>query len=250
MNLSKTPVQSVYGHDLAVLLPARNEETTVGKVVHEVKTSFNCEVIVIDDASTDATAQVARAAGATVLPLALQLGAWGATQTGIRYAVQKKYRTVITMDADDQHHAADIDRLLKLIAAGEADVVIGACLDRASRARRIAWSYFRLLTGLQLEDITSGFRAYNAKAMKVLASQEASLLDYQDVGVLLILRHKGLRTLEVPVAMGARVAGGSRVFSSWFVVGKYMLQTSMLCIARVGINNAPTESAGDLESSP
>ncbi len=111
--------------------------------------------------------------------------------------------------------------------------------ERASRVRQLAWAYFRWLTGLKLEDITSGFRAYNHAAMTVLAAREASLLDYQDVGVLLILRRKGLRAVEVPVAMQPRTLGASKVFRSWWVVGKYMLQTSLLCIARIGYNPLP-----------
>ncbi len=206
----------------------------MGFVVRSVQLALNFAVVVIDDASTDATARAAQAAGATVLPLSLQLGAWGATQTGIRYALRHGYQIAVTMDADGQHDASQIGALLEPILAERAEVVIGACPERASRARRIAWSYFRLLTGLGLEDITSGFRAYNHQAMQMLASAEASLLDYQDVGVLLILKRNGLRIAEIPVFMQARALGGSRVFSSWLVVSKYMLQTSLLCIARVG----------------
>ena len=218
---------------LIVLIPAHNEQTTVAQVVGAVKETLDCEVVVIDDASTDATAQVAWAAGATLLPLSLRLGAWGAIQTGLRYALQKGYRSAVTMDADGQHHAAQIRSLVKPLIASEADVVIGACPERVSRARRLAWSYFRLLTGLSLEDITSGFRAYNPSAIELLASAEASLLDYQDIGVLLIIRHRNLRIVEVPVLMDARTTGISRVFSSWLIVAKYLLQTSLLCIARV-----------------
>jgi glycosyltransferase involved in cell wall biosynthesis len=192
------------------LIPAHNEEATVGIIVAQVLELWNYPVVVIDDCSTDATAQAARNAGATVLPLTLQLGAWGAIQTGLRYALRQGYRTAITLDADGQHEPEDIGTLLQPLVAGQADVVIGAFPERASRARRIAWSYFRWLTGLKLEDITSGFRAYNHAAMIVLASYEASLLDYQDVGVLLILRRKGLRTVEVPVAMQPRALGASR----------------------------------------
>jgi len=222
-----------------VLIPAYNEEPTVGSIVCQVRQLWRCPVVVIDDCSTDATAQVARAAGATVLPLTIQLGAWGAIQTGLRHALRHGYHTAITLDADGQHEPQDIGALLQPLAAGEADVAIGAFPERASRARRIAWSYFRWLTGLQLEDITSGFRAYNHAAMAVLASREASLIDYQDVGVLLILRRKGLRTVEVPVSMQPRALGASRVFRSWWIVGKYLLQTSLLCIARVGLNPSP-----------
>lgn len=226
---------------LIALIPAYNEEATVGRIVARVQRLWRCPVIVIDDCSADATADIARAAGAIVLPLAIQLGAWGAIQTGLRYALQHGYRTVVTLDADGQHEPESIGDLLQLLATHPADVVIGAFPERASRARRIAWSYFRLLTGIRLEDITSGFRAYNHAAITVLASREASLLDYQDVGVLLILFRKGLRIAEAPVSMQPRTAGASRIFGSWWIVGKYMLQTSLLCLARVGYNHLPPD---------
>lgn len=225
---------------LIALIPAYNEEATVGTIVAQVRQLWRCPVVVIDDCSTDATIAVARAAGAIVLPLTLQLGAWGAMQTGLRYALRHGYRTAITLDADGQHEPGDIGTLLKPLANGRTDVSIGAFPERASRARRLAWSYFRWLTGLELEDITSGFRAYNHAAMHILATGEASLLDYQDVGVLLILRRRGLRIVEVPVSMQPRTLGASRVFRSWWVVGKYMLQTSLLCLARVGYHHVPT----------
>jgi len=225
------------------LIPAHDEAATVGAIVGQIRRLWRCPVVVIDDCSTDATAEVARAAGAIVLPLTLQLGAWGAIQTGLRYALRHGYRVAVTLDADGQHEPASIGALLQPLHAEQADVVIGAFPERASRARRLAWRYFRLLTGLKLEDITSGFRAYNHAAISVLAAPEASLLDYQDVGVLLILRCKGLRTVEVPAPMQTRSVGASRVFRSWWIVGVYMLQTSLLCLARVGYNHQPPTAA-------
>ena len=231
-------------HDrLIALIPAFNEEATIGAIVAQIRRRWRCPVAVIDDCSTDATARIARQAGATVLPLTLQLGAWGAIQTGLRYALRQGYRIAVTLDADGQHEPDCIGELLEPLATDAADVAIGAFPERASRARRIAWSYFRWLTGLKLEDITSGFRAYNHAAMTVLATQDASLLDYQDVGVLLILRRRGLRTVEVPVSMQARVQGASRVFRSWWIVGQYMVQTSVLCLARIGTR--PSSTAPD-----
>ena len=220
-----------------VLIPAYNEAATVGAIVAQIRERWRCPVVVIDDCSTDDTARIARAAGATVLPLTIQLGAWGAIQTGLRYALQRGYRTAVTLDADGQHEPDCIGALLEPLDSGQVDVSIGAFPERASRARRFAWRYFRWLTGLALEDITSGFRAYNHAAMIILASREASLLDYQDVGVLLILRRKGLRIVEVPAPMQPRAIGPSKIFRSWLIVGKYMLQTSLLCIARVGHNH-------------
>lgn len=220
-----------------ILIPAHNEQASVGEVVTQIRRLWNYPVVVIDDCSSDATIAVARAAGATVLPLTIQLGAWGAMQTGLRYAVRAGYQIAITMDADGQHEPAGIGALLDPLMCGASDVCIGAFPQRASAARRFAWRYFRWLTGLKPEDITSGFRAYNQAAMAVLVSSEASLIDYQDVGVLLILCRKKLRIIEVPVSMQARSVGPSKIFHSWWVVGKYMLQTTLLCIARVGHNH-------------
>ncbi|KFI23342.1 glycosyltransferase family 2 protein [Nitrosococcus oceani] len=221
---------------LAVLIPAHNEAATIDGIVRAAKEHLGGDVVVIDDASTDGTAQIARSAGATVLPLSCNLGAWGATQAGIRYALKANYQQVMTMDADGQHLPEYLPLLLTTLVSGEADVVIGACTERGSRARQLAWGYFRKLTGLGIEDLTSGFRAYNKAAMRVLAAPEATLLDYQDVGVLLLLRYARLRIQEIPVPMRERDHGGSRVFPSWMVVGKYMLQTSLLCLAKVGMN--------------
>lgn len=229
---------------MAILIPARNEEDTVAEVITAVRACAVAEVVVIDDASDDSTAARARVAGARVLSLAIPLGAWGALQAGLRYALAHGYRYVITMDADGQHPAAGIDGLLPVLAAGTADVVIGADPARASRARRLAWHWFRLLTRFSIEDITSGFRGYNQRAIRLLAGPAASLLDYQDVGVLLILSRSGLTIREVPVPMALRRSGKSRVFSSWLIVAKYMLQTSVLCLARIGHNDdAPTRPA-------
>lgn len=219
------------------IIPAHNEETTVADIVARVRATQLCAVVVIDDCSSDDTVRCAQAAGATVLPLSIQLGAWGAAQTGIRYALKNGYRTVITLDADGQHYPESIGELLTPLANGRADVMVGAFPERASAARRIAWRFFRHLTGLNLRDITSGFRAYNHQAMRALANKEASLLDYQDVGVLLILRRKQLKIREVAVEMQPRIAGASRIFRSWLTVGKYMLQTTLMCIARVGYDN-------------
>src|SRR4030042_2259155 len=118
------------------------------------------DVIVINDASTDQTADRAAAAGARVLNLLVNLGAWGATQTGIRFALKKGYRQVITMDADGQHLSSAIPHLLAPIDAGNADVVIGSCTERGSHARKIAWRFFRGLTGVEIEDLKMGLRAY------------------------------------------------------------------------------------------
>lgn len=218
-----------------ILIPARDEAGTIAQVITEARCRWSeVPLVVIDDASQDGTRAAAAAAGAVVLPLPLHLGAWGAMQTGLRYAQRQGWELAVTLDADGQHVPADIAALIAPILAGEADVVIGACPPRVSWARRLAWSYFRSLSSIGLEDLTSGFRAYNRAAIARLVLPDATLLDYQDVGVLLILRHQGLRIREVAVTMRERNHGKSRVFDSWWTVARYMLHTSLLILAGIG----------------
>lgn len=235
-------------HPWIILIPAKNEIATVEKVILEVRRHFNAEVLVIDDCSTDGTAAVARAAGAKVLSLACSLGAWGAIQAGLRYALKHGYQGAITMDADGQHEAEALPTLLDAMAQSDADVVIGAFPQRGSRARRFAWSLFRSLSGLTLEDLTSGLRAYNRHAIRLLASHQATLLDYQDMGVLLMLHTGGLRIHEIPIAMKLRIAGHSRIFNSWWAVTRYMLSTVVLCLARTAHRLPAARSVPPLKS--
>lgn len=213
-----------------IVIPARNEADSLPAVLEALRgMGFVHNVLVIDDSSTDSTAQIARTAGVMVFSPPLPQGAWGAIQTGIRFAVSNGYAGVITLDADGQHEPEDIPALRT--AAGAADVVIGACPQRGSPLRKFAWGFFRTLTGFGIEDLTSGFRYYSAEACALLAEEEATLLDYQDVGVLLLLRKGGFRIAEIPVAMYPRRSGPSRIFSSWRLVGRYMLETTLLCFA-------------------
>ncbi|MDC8011754.1 glycosyltransferase family 2 protein [Tahibacter soli] len=215
-------------------MPARNEQATVGDVVRGVIATLDCDVLVINDASADRTAAQATAAGARVLNLPFQLGAWGAAQAGMRFALRNGYDLVVTLDADGQHPPAQLPALLAAHRRQGADVTIGTCPGRLSRAKRLAWAYFRLITGLGVTDFTSGLRVYGRRAIRALASREASLIDYQDIGVLILLRRKGLSMHEAPTSMSPRSSGGSRIFSSWFTVARYMIATTVLSIARIG----------------
>lgn len=220
-----------------IVIPARDEAATIGGLLAQLRAAGQQHVLVIDDLSSDGTGDIARAGGAQVLRPALGLGAWGGMQTGLRHALRQGYDTVITMDADGQHEVDELPALLQ--ASARADVVIGAFPERASGLRRIAWHWFRLLTGLNVTDLTSGFRCYRGEAVRVLAASEATLLDYQDVGTLLMLRRAGLQVVEVPVRMNERVAGSSRIFGSWLKVARYMAVTTLLCLSRWRAGSAP-----------
>lgn len=222
-----------------MVLPAHNEAESLPAVLAQLRQRSRMDILVVSDASIDTTAQVAREAGVQTIEISQQIGAWGATQTGFRHAVRHGYEVVASMDADGQHSVDSLMALLEAQALTGADVVVGTFPERLSPAKRLAWTWFRALTGLRVEDLTSGLRVYGPRALPVVASAEATLIDYQDVGVLLLLRKHGCRVHEVPVTMFPRQAGKSRVFSSWFTVARYMAQTTVICIARLGMPRAP-----------
>jgi len=210
------------------VIPARDEAADVGDVVKRVIAS-GLTAIVVDDCSSDRTGAIARAAGATVLRLPFHAGSWVAIQAGMLYALNLGYSQVVTLDADGQHNPEDIQGLLDDLEAPEApDVIIASCPDRANQRRKIAWRLLRGLSGLSINDLTSGFRAYNRDAVKLLAAPACTLLEYQDVGVLLQLRHNNLRIAEKSVRMRPRQHGSSRVFSSWPMVAYYLMYSCLI----------------------
>lgn len=211
-----------------VVIPARNESPSVGDVVREVREHVDWDVVVVDDASDDDTSLDARNSGAQVLRMPFRVGAWGATQTGMLYAIDSGCQLCLTMDADGQHPAEALRAVAEPVVQGVSDLAIGVCPERVSSARHAAWALFRHITGLDLQDITSGMRAYNTDAMQVLTSRPAAMLSYQDIGVLLMLREAGMRASEIKVQMGPRQNGQSRVYDSWWTVAKYLTETFLL----------------------
>ena len=214
-----------------VVIPAFNESSHLGRVLERLLQGASWDVVVVDDNSDDDTRQIAVEYGATLLPLAVRLGAWGATQTGIRYGIQNDYTIIVTMDADGQHHPRDIPDLLHALQTENADVVVGSYPERGSVARHMAWKFFRMLSGVNLDDLTSGLKVYSKEAACHLAQADASIFDYQDLGVLLYLLRNKMQIIERDVHMSRREDGKSRIFNSWLLVGKYMVQTVILCLS-------------------
>ena len=225
-------IKDVFCMNSLIVIPALNEESSIQSVIETLQAQKLKNIIVVNDFSIDNTAQIVKQNNVELINLPIQLGAWGATQTGIRYALKNGYEYVITMDADGQHLSSGILALKKHITATQANVVIGTHTQRLSRPKKIAWWFFKTITHLKIEDLTSGFRIYDRKAMKILSSSAASLLDYQDVGVLLLLTKSGMKISEIEVPMTTRQDGKSKIFYSWWMVLKYMAQTTMLCIAK------------------
>lgn len=215
-----------------IVIPARDEAADVGDVVRRA-VACGFPVVVVDDHSVDATAEVATRAGAEVLRLPFHAGCWAAIQTGMRHALAKGYRHVVTLDADGQHNPEDVTALVAEMDQDNApSVVIASCPDRANQRRRMAWRVLRWLSGLQISDLTSGFRVYDRSAVELLASSHCTLLEYQDVGVLLKLCHRKLKIIEREVSMRPRSHGRSRIFSSWPVVFYYLAYSCLIGTSR------------------
>lgn len=215
-----------------VVIPAHNEEKSIIDVIDDLHKHGFHNIVVVDDASTDNTFTVANER-VKVISLPYNLGAWKATQTGIRYGFENGYKQVITFDADGQHLASSLSALVEHHSLGLFDIVIGSCLSRASLARHLAWGLFRRLSGVKVQDLTSGLRVYNRKAMEVINLPEATLLEYQDVGVLLLLKTHQISKTESSVKMTKRKDGISRIFHSWGAVAYYMSYTGMLCLSKI-----------------
>ena len=214
---------------LVIVIPALNEAPSIGGLVEMLSGAVpGAIVLVVNDGSDDDTDIEAERAGADVLSLATRLGPWAATQAGIRRARDLGFENALTMDADGQHLPETVPILIAAMRSSGADIVIGSAPARGSNLRNVAWKMIRLVSGLRITDLTSGFRLYNSEAMALIASERASYLQYQDIGILaLALEHK-LSIVEVSVEMAHRQQGVSRIFNSWLAVGVYMLNTLLL----------------------
>jgi glycosyltransferase involved in cell wall biosynthesis len=230
-----------------VMIPARNEEAAIGAVVRSVKNTLpGIFVLVIDDHSSDATAQMASSAGARVVRLSRPLGLAGCLRTGYRIAVRKGFSTVVRIDGDGQHEAADIPELLGAMHASGAHIVIGSRFLtprrwRTSLVRAVGIAALRYALagklGQTVHDPTSGFIGVRGKALKLLASACAA---YPEAGALIALKREGCRIHEIPCRMYPRQAGRSSMtfVRSLFYMGRILSSLSGIGVPR-GLQSRP-----------
>jgi glycosyltransferase involved in cell wall biosynthesis len=205
-----------------VFIPAWNEEAALAGVIADVRKAIpGADILVVDDGSTDATPERARAAGALVASLPFNQGLGAALQTGYLYALRNGYDVCAHLDADGQHPAEEVARLLAEVTADRADLVIGSRYHagavaasgdyRPTLSRRIGTSVFRffltLATRQRFTDTTSGMRAANRRVM-ALFSQHYSP-DFAEIESLQLAVRQGLRVEELPVRMLERAGGSS-----------------------------------------
>ncbi|HET6689498.1 MAG TPA: glycosyltransferase family 2 protein [Miltoncostaeaceae bacterium] len=207
-----------------VFIPAFNEEANMPAVLDELRAVLpDADVLVIDDGSTDATAQVARDRGAEVVSFGENRGLRAGIAAGYREAMARGYAICGRVDADGQHPVAELARLIALVRADRCDVAVGSRFaagegydaDRyiPSPSRRfgigLLQGAMRLRLGRRFMDATSGMAAVNATAMPLMAAPYTS--GAPEVEALLRLHRAGLRVEEVAVEMRPRASGESRL---------------------------------------
>ena len=197
--------------DRLLIIPAFNEAERLPRVLAQVAGAVSgFEVVVVDDGSSDGTAERAAEGGARVLRHPFNLGYGAALQTGYKYARRKGASLLVQMDADGQHNPRDIPGLVRPIERGECDLVVGSRFGGAevygmSLAKRVGGMVFRAMArlyGVRITDPTSGFQAMNRSVVDLYTS-DAFPSDFPDVDVLLFAHRYGLRIGERPVAMNA-----------------------------------------------
>ena len=235
---------------VVAIVPALNEAAVIGRVVEEIRAADpRIEVVVIDDASTDDTAAIARAHGATVLQLPFNVGIGGAVQTGFRYALDEGHDLAVRLDGDGQHDAAEIPRLLEPVERGEADLVIGSRFVegngsyRPPFARRLGIRVFArlvsLLGGQRVTDTTSGFVALDRIGIELFARDYPH--DYPEVEATLVALRSGLRLAQVQVEMRERESG---VSSITFVRSLYYIVKVLLALLVSSLRRYPRLEGG------
>lgn len=202
---------------LLIIVPAWNEEETVGTVVRDLRaTCPGADVLVVNDGSTDGTSWVAEEAGALVLDLPVNLGVGGAMRAGYKFAFRNDYSFTVQHDADGQHDPAAIDVLLTAMADQEADIVIGARFAGAGAyvvrgprkwSMRVLSRVLSRVAGTRLTDSTSGFKACNRRAIRLFSANYPAEYLGDTIEAIVIASRAGLRIRQAPVVMRERAGG-------------------------------------------
>ena len=236
------------------IVPAFNESESISRVVSELREHApDFDVVVVDDGSTDDTADRARSAGAQVLRHPYNLGIGGAVQSGYMYASERGYDVAVQVDGDGQHDPRCLAAMLAhLNAHPELDMVTGSrflAADgdgfRSSAPRRagiriFAWVLSRIV-GQQVTDPTSGLRMAGRRGIDLFARDYPH--DYPEVEAVLLMHAHQLSSVELPVKMRERTGGVSSINSTRSVY--YMIKVLLAVV--VGLCRArPVVEPGDM----
>jgi len=205
---------------ILIIVPAFNEKKNISRTLEDIRAcGVAADLVVIDDGSQDGTSGVVRACGVRVVALPFNLGIGGAVQTGFCYALRNGYDVAVQIDGDGQHDTAYVKDLLVPILTGKADIAVGSRFIppflgyRSSFVRRLGILFFAslisFLTRCRVTDPTSGFRAFNRRALALFADEYPQ--DYPEPESIVLAHKSGLTLKEVPVEMRARRHGHSSI---------------------------------------
>jgi glycosyltransferase involved in cell wall biosynthesis len=202
-----------------IIVPAYNEEESLPGVIRDLRENIGfADILVVNDGSRDATARTAQEMDVSVLSLPFNLGIGGAMQAGYLYAREEGYDVAVQFDGDGQHLAKEIEKLLRPVQEGRADLVVGSRFlnqgkYNATAFRKIGiWIFSSVLSrilGMPVTDSTSGFRAANRRVIEFFSRTYPD--DYPEVEALVLLHKAKLRIAEVPVSMRERTGGKSSI---------------------------------------
>lgn len=226
-----------------VIIPAYNEEKRVISVVNECRkyTKDEIDIIIVNDGSEDGTLKLCEENGLDVISIPFNMGVGNALKTGFKYAIENRYKYVITLDADGQHNPSDIPKFLDELKSDEYDIIIGSRFlngntYEGSRIRILGIKLFAKLISLiireKLTDVTSGYRGMNHRVLNFTIIDVFNF-DYPDADFLLTLHRAGFRFKEIPVDMNKRLGGRSqhRGLKPVFYVFK-MMQSIFIILLR------------------
>lgn len=197
-----------------IIIPAYNEAKSIGKVLDNLK---GYDVLVVNDASTDNTREIAESKGFKCISHKENRGYCGALVTGYQYALEHDYDYVIQMDADGQHDTCNIEPLMNEIAKDEYDIILGSRFLKDSNCyktgflHRLGYKYFsllvKMLTGTTIKDASTGLQALNKKAYSYCIQHFET--KYPDANYVIHMLLHGFKIKEVPATMHERISGTS-----------------------------------------
>lgn len=206
-----------------IAIPAWNESGSIQAVIGKVREHLpEAHILVVDDGSTDATAALARAAGATTVSLPFNVGVGGAMRTAFLFAEREGYQQMVQVDADGQHEPGDLEALLAGLDG--SDIVVGSRFHpdstykvRGPRRWAMVFLGFALsrLGRTKISDPTSGFRASGRRAIELFSVQYPADYLGDTLGSLSIAIKHGLVITERPVTMYFREHGRPSKNAVW-----------------------------------
>ncbi len=203
---------------IIAVIPAFNEERTVGKVVKKAK-SYVDDVIVIDDGSTDKTKERAEKSGAIVVSYGKNRGVGYATRMGFKKAIELGAKYIITIDADGQHDPADIPKFIEKLDEGYDFVIGRRDLSNYPFVKRFGNlflnTFVNFISGTTIPDTESGFRAYRSSAIKkfYLTANRYEICDE----IIFEVGRNNLKWSVVPIrsdvyTKGTKISDGIKIF--------------------------------------